>query len=50
MKRLKVFIRGMMEFRLSYTPHYSDLNLQYAYEYGRHYAHVLTFGIFEDWG
>jgi hypothetical protein len=45
---IKAFINGMMEFRLSYTTSYDDLNLTNIYELGRELAHKLTFRRYES--
>jgi len=42
MDKVKAFIDGVREFRMSFTTHYADNNLQYAYDLGREWAHRLT--------
>lgn len=48
MKTLRAFILGMAEFRLSFTTHIADSNLQHAYDCGREWAHRLTFRNFDN--
>lgn len=50
MKQWQVFILGMWEFRSSVTTHVSDddQNLIDAYDWGREWAHRLTFRKFES--
>lgn len=49
MKKLKAFLLGMTEFKLSFTTHISDANLQTAYDQGREIAHRLTLRKFEQY-
>lgn len=54
MKRLKAFLNGMREFRLSMTTNYDHVEtdegdaLQAAYDWGREWAHRLTFRRYDD--
>lgn len=41
------FIVGMMEFRLTYTTSYKDWLLDESYDWGREWAHRLTFRRYE---
>lgn len=41
-KRLRAFLNGVREFRLSCTTEYPNCTLQEAYERGRELAHRLT--------
>ena len=41
--KLVAFVNGMREFRLSCTASYEDLDVQEAYDWGREWAHRLTF-------
>lgn len=43
MKNIKAFFNGMKEFRSTFTTHYTDWSLWYAYDLGREWAHRLTF-------
>ena len=45
MNALKAFLLGMAEFRLSYTTRCTEDS---AYDWGREWAHRLTFRRFED--
>lgn len=47
MSKLKAFLLGMREFRLSFTTHFDDYDLLTAYDSGREWAHRLTFRRFE---
>ena len=47
MKKLKAFMLGVAEFRSDYTARYHDLAVLEAYEWGREWAHRLTFRRFE---
>jgi hypothetical protein len=48
MVKLAAFLRGVREFRSSVTTHYDDYDLLLAYDWGREWAHRLTFRLFED--
>jgi len=48
MLRLKAFLLGVAEFRLSLTASYDDDGLMDAYDSGRELAHLLTLRRFED--
>ena len=47
MKRVRVFLLGVAEFRLTCTTSFADNSLQAAYDWGREWAHRLTFRHFE---
>ena len=47
MKKIKAFLLGIAEFRLAFTTYYDDLDLAYAYDWGRELAHKITFRRFE---
>jgi hypothetical protein len=47
MKRLHAFLLGMYEFRSDYTTHFANLDLLDAYDWGREWAHRLTFRRFD---
>lgn len=47
MQKIKAFLLGMAEFRLSFTTHFDDDALLEAYDSGRELAHRLTFRHFE---
>lgn len=49
MRRIKAFILGMREFRMSFTTHCSDMDEDYAYNLGREWAHRLTLRRYEDY-
>lgn len=46
-QRLRAFCKGASEFRSDLTTSYSDEDLFLAYEWGREWAHRLTFRRFE---
>lgn len=48
MTTLRAFFLGMAEFRLSFTTHIADNDLQHAYDTGREWAHRLTFRHFDN--
>ena len=48
MNKIRVFLLGMAEFRLSFTTHFADNSLQHAYDTGREWAHRLTFRRFDN--
>lgn len=43
MRLITAFLMGMREFRLSFTTRYEDQALMDAYDWGREWAHRLTF-------
>ena len=47
MNKVKAFLLGMQEFRLSFTARYEDDGLSVAYDRGRDFAHWLTFRRFD---
>lgn len=47
MKTLWAFLNGMREFRTQFTTHYADWHLAVAYDWGREWAHRLTFRYFD---
>jgi hypothetical protein len=48
MKKLKAFYLGIVEFRSNWTTHFCDYSLQESYDFGREFAHRLTFRRFEQ--
>lgn len=50
--KLKAFLTGVQEFRLSITTNFEDedgndpFGLQHAYEHGRNFAHAVTFNMY----
>ena len=48
MNKVKAFLSGMREFRLSMTRRYENPALTKAYDQGREIAHKLTLRRFED--
>jgi hypothetical protein len=48
MNKVKAFLNGMREFRLSFTEHYENLALARAYDQGRELAHKLTLRRFDN--
>jgi hypothetical protein len=48
MGKMKAFALGMKEFRLSFTTHFADYDLQRAYDKGRDTAHRLTLRHFDN--
>ena len=46
--KVKAFLQGMWEFRLSFTTHYDDYALVTAYDSGRELAHKLTLRKFDN--
>lgn len=48
MRKLFAFINGMLEFRSTYTTHYSRFSLMVAYDHGREWAHKITLRKFES--
>ena len=47
MKKLKAFLMGVREMRLTLTTHYDDEALLECYDSGREWAHRLTFRLVE---
>ena len=47
LSRIKAFLLGVREFRLTCTTHIADDDLLEAYDLGREWAHRLTFRHFE---
>lgn len=45
--RLRAFVLGMREFRLTCTTHIADDDLREVYDLGREWAHRLTLRRFE---
>jgi len=48
MKKVKAFLQGVWEFRLSFTTHYAEHDLARAYDQGRELAHKLTLRKFDN--
>ena len=48
MKSIKAFLLGVTEFRLSFTTHIADWQLQRAYDKGREFAHKITFRRYDN--
>jgi hypothetical protein len=48
MHKLKAFINGIREFRLSMTTHYDDDDLLDWYDRGREFAHSITLRKYES--
>lgn len=48
MKKVKAFLQGAWEFRLSFTTHYDDYTQMIAYDSGRELAHKLTLRKFDN--
>lgn len=47
MDKFFAFWRGVREFRSDMTTHYDDYDLLLAYDWGREWAHRVTFRRFE---
>lgn len=47
LKHIKAFLAGVREFRRGVTTHLPTYSLQQAYDWGREWAHRLTFRRFE---
>lgn len=47
-KLVGAFVRGLYEFRSSFTAYYDDLGLREYYDVGRETAHKITFRHLED--
>ena len=47
MNKVKAFLQGVWEFRLSFTTHYAEHDLARAYDQGRELAHKLTLRKFD---
>jgi hypothetical protein len=48
MRKLYAFIKGVIEFRSSFTTHYDDYGLTLSYDHGRNLAHKITFRKFDE--
>lgn len=48
MTRIRAFLLGMIEFRSMWTTGYDDQSLMETYDWGREWAHRLTFRRFEQ--
>jgi hypothetical protein len=48
MRYVSPFLHGVREFRLSLTRHYDDCASAEAYDWGREWAHRVTFRRYED--
>lgn len=48
MKKIRAYLLGMREYRLSWTTSYSDDDLMEAYDAGRDMAHRLTFRVYDN--
>jgi hypothetical protein len=46
-KKMMAFVKGALEFRLTFTTNYNDYGLLLAYDKGRETAHRLTLRRFE---
>ena len=46
-KRIRAFMLGVREFRMTYTTHYANLDLLDAYDAGRALANILTLHRFD---
>jgi len=46
-KHIFAFINGVREFRTDWTTHYEDDSLLESYDWGREWAHRLTFRHFD---
>lgn len=47
MELILAFLNGMREFRHGFSTHYASWHLNRAYDWGREWAHRLTFRRFE---
>lgn len=45
---IKAFVKGMTEFRLSFTTHYNSRKAQNAYDWGREIMHTITLRRYEN--
>lgn len=48
MRRLRAFIRGMIEWRQSFTTYYRDWRTAHAYDLGRDFRHAINFRRYEQ--
>ena len=48
MRKVRAFINGVREFRNDVTMHYRSYDLMLSYDWGREWAHRLTFRRY-DW-
>lgn len=48
MSRLRAFLLGVQEFRLNCTSLIADNDMQHTYDWGREWAHRLTFRRYES--
>ena len=48
MNAIKAFLKGMAEFRLSFTTRYENPSLAHAYDQGRELAHKVTLRRFDN--
>ena len=48
-QHVAAFVRGAREFRLNFTTHYDSEALLESYDWGREWAHRLTFRRFEQY-
>lgn len=48
MAHIAAFLRGVWEFRSSFTTHYANYDLLVSYDWGREWAHRLTFRMFDE--
>ena len=48
MNTIKAFLKGVAEFRLSFTTHYENPSLARAYDQGRALAHKVTLRRFDN--
>ena len=44
---INAFVCGIREFRLSFTTRYDNLKLDWIYDCGREFAHIVTFRLYE---
>lgn len=47
MKKIKIFLLGMWEFRMNSTTHFDEPEIE-TYDAGRDFAHRITLRKFED--
>jgi len=48
MRKIRAYLNGWREFRLSLTTHYEDYDLLCAYDMGREHAYRATFRYWDD--
>lgn len=48
MYKIIAFLNGMREFRSDVTTSYDDYDLLISYDWGREYAHRMTFRFFDN--